>query len=164
MTKNQKTGLIIVSIVLVILVVLFIVLRKKKSAAGGSSGSSVLPANPQGGGGTGNQNTPDSYPVGLGSNGNVVKTLQSKFNQVIAAMDAKGVNNYGLKKLSVDGNWGPKTDNAFRQITALAGSQLTSVSSASQLAAILQQADNYIAYLNTQADNNNSWYYNLFPY
>lgn len=162
LTKNQKAGIVIGIVVIVLTVGLLLILRKKKSTAGPAPEPGPLPANPQGGG-VGNVNTPGAFPLGAGSRGDLVAALQTKFNEVIALMDAKGVNNYGLKKLSVDGNWGPKTDNAFRQITALAGQQLTSVASQAQFNSIINQANNYINVLNTMPDNNDSGW-NIFPW
>lgn len=155
MTKQQRNILIISAIVLVVGIVLFIVLRKKTgpSPSPGANGGTTPPSQ-TGSGNTGNQNTPNVFPLGLGSRGDLVKTLQSKFNEVTNLLDDKGQNQYGLRRLSVDGNWGPKTDAAFRQITALAGQQLTSVASQSQFNAILSAANTYINYLNTLPDTN----------
>jgi hypothetical protein len=153
MTKQQKNIAIIAAVVLVVGIVLFIVLRRKKTAATGPT-ASPLPGTPSGGGGTNNQNTPGAFPLGIGSRGDLVKTLQSKFNEVTNLLDDKGLNQYGLRRLTVDGVWGPKTDAAFQQITALAGQQLTSVASQTQFNAILSAANTYINYLNTLPDTN----------
>jgi hypothetical protein len=166
MTKQQKNIAIGVVIALMVIgFVLFLVLRPKKPKPGVTPTPGTTPS----GGGTGNVNSPNQFPLGIGSSGNLVKGLQTKFNAVVAVMNQKGVNSYGLKTLTVDGNWGPKTDSAFSTITGLAGQPLTSVASQTQYNEILADADRYINYLNAMGNasngvsgSNESWFYNLF--
>lgn len=108
MKKNLKVGLIIATIVLVPLgtLALFLLIPKKSSKdevdANTNTGSKEV-SNPE-----------DSFPLKVGSKGDLVKELQTKLNVVLGKLDPRPpyvpyYNGKQLTSLAVDGDFGGRT-------------------------------------------------------
>lgn len=115
MADNKKivTGIAITAVILAVIIIVWLAVRKKKP--GIDVAVSPTPA-PVPGGVTGS-----AYPIQQGSNGPAVEQWQKNINYLLYWAKQYGKNTNNTAPLTVDGNWGPKTQSAFILANQLAG-------------------------------------------